>query len=880
MSEDLTQDFHSRLRQLNPYEEVNDLLLLEVAIRLGGADDGEVFYPSYRKLEDVSDEQLMLMIEGLYEMQINDKIDPGTSVGMIAAHSISEPITQSIMRTFHYAGILTKASPLVALNADVSMSGPPYMRLAIALKPPYNQDYELARSFAYRLGRQKLGAFVEIIPDHPAYREGNMIEEKQRLQDKMDNYSKPKYKKYTDAEFKKKKQSLEKIGIILTDKFSNEYTDEYQKLVDKKGKMYKQHVSAMLEAGSKNSVLFYLKEGSGITHGDLERCIDRQFKEGDGSFRTFGKPEDPLHLIFKNAKINSIKIEIEGKVREAVSLHFPGLPHRLFLNLVETIREAELCNNCNHPVTIPKMVAQNNKTKEEIIIEDSEWDTSAPIDSYYNKVAETLKMAGIKSNPPSEADSTGLIVISSEEFGVPGKGITFHTADKKEHKRCPNCNHGWINLYHDGFGEGKVKKDIVVGPRVKEFDDEDGNKRYTAPENYDSFALMDSDVFTRDEAPSAIFVDRAIQKVNKEGKPMVYPGYIGKDEQGDGISDYPLQHTGDGVMIATGAGGGNFDGEYFLIIAPSSLERLGDRTSGFIGQGGYLRAVKAFEREVGIMDFTRTTCNDVRQVENVLGIEAARTVLLHNLMESINDAGETHLKHAMLLTDAMCAHNTILTAPAGRGSVAGLNSQMGNQTVVKSDGSFEHYGSVLAQAYERQVEVLLKRSVQGMRDNLAHPKSAATVGMPWSAKVGTQSGVDSGIFSAADYAEVIDLYVRKEQGDSNAASELDGLLKGRSNTITIQNIKQHAESLLKQMDTMAFELVGRGWSTTAQNPETGIIDVGLWTIPPANYNPSIRIPHMEARDKVLENKEFSKLFAEYKIILEITEYLLEKIGIQ
>ena len=250
---------------------------------------------------------------------------------------------------------------------------------------------------------------------------------------------------------------------------------------------------------------------------------------------------------------------------------------------------------------------------------------------------------------------------------------------------------------------------------------------------------MDSDVFTRDEAPSAIFVDRAIQKVNKEGKPMVYPGYIGKDEQGDGISDYPLQHTGDGVMIATGAGGGNFDGEYFLIIAPSSLERLGDRTSGFIGQGGYLRAVKVFEREVGIMDFTRTTCNDVRQIENVLGIEAARTVLLHNLMESINDAGETHLKHAMLLTDAMCAHNTILTAPAGRGSVAGLNSQMGNQTVVKSDGSFEHYGSVLAQAYERQVEVLLKRSVQGMRDNLSSSKICcycwyALVGKSWNTK--------------------------------------------------------------------------------------------------------------------------------------------------
>ena len=881
MSEDLVEDFHSRLRELNPYEELSDLLLLEVAIRLGGAEDGKPFYTSHRKLEEVSDAQLLQMIEGLQQMQVKDKIDPGSSVGMIAAHSISEPITQAIMRTFHYAGILTKASPLVALNADVSMSGPPYMRLAIALKPPYNQDYEMAKSLAYRLGRQKLSAFAEIIPDHPSYREGDMILEEEKLQEEMDNFSKSKYKKYTDAEFKRKKKQLEKIGVILEDKYSNEYSDEYQKLVDRKRQMYERNVASMLEAGSKNSVLFYLKENSGITHGDLERCIDRQFKEGDGSFRTFGKPEDPLHLIFKNAKLNSIKVNIKGEMRDAVSLHFPGLPHRLFLNLIETIREAELCNNCSHPVTIPKMVAQNNKTGEETVIEDAEWDSAAPIDSYYNKVAETLKMAGVKSNPPPESDSTGLIVIPSEEFGAPGKGITFHTADKKEHKRCPNCDHGWINLYHDGVGIGKgLHRDIVVGPQVLAFDDEEGNKRYTARENYKSFAMIDSKEFTRGDAPSAIFTDRAIQKVNEEGKPMIYPGYIGDNEDGEGITDYPLQHTGDGVMIATGAGGGSFDGEYFLIINPSSQDRLGDRNSGYIGQGGYLRAVKVFEKEVGIMDFSRTTCNDVRQVENVLGIEAARTVLFHNLMESINDAGETHLKHALLLADAMCAHNTILTAPAGRGSVAGLNSQMGNQTIVKSDGSFEHYGSVLAQAYERQVEVLLRRSVQGMRDNLMHPKSAATVGMPWSAKIGTQSGVDTGVFSAADYTEVIDLYVRKEKGDLYAESELEELLKGKANTITIQNIKQHAESLIKQMDTLSFELVGRGWSATAQNPETGIIDVGLWTIPPANYNPSIRIPHMEARETVLADEEFSKLFAEYKIVLEITEYLLEKIGIQ
>ena len=78
MSEDLTQDFHSRLRELNPKEEVNDLLLLEVAIRLGGADDGEVFIHHTGNWKMFLDEQLMLMIEGLYEMQINDKTDPGT----------------------------------------------------------------------------------------------------------------------------------------------------------------------------------------------------------------------------------------------------------------------------------------------------------------------------------------------------------------------------------------------------------------------------------------------------------------------------------------------------------------------------------------------------------------------------------------------------------------------------------------------------------------------------------------------------------------------------------------------------------------------------------------------------------------------------------
>ena len=211
MSEDLVEDFHSRLRELNPYEDLSDLLLLEVAIRLGGADDGKPFYKSHRKLEEVSDAQLLQMIEGLHQMQVSEKIDPGSSVGMIAAHSISEPITQSIMRTFHYAGILTKASPLVALNADVSMSGPPYMRLAIALKPPYNQDFEMAKSLAHRLGRQKLSAFAEIIPDHPSYREGDMLLEKEKLQEEMDNFSKPKYRKYTDAEFKKKKKQLEKL---------------------------------------------------------------------------------------------------------------------------------------------------------------------------------------------------------------------------------------------------------------------------------------------------------------------------------------------------------------------------------------------------------------------------------------------------------------------------------------------------------------------------------------------------------------------------------------------------------------------------------------------------------------------------------------------
>ena len=875
MADDLTLAYLNRLRSLNQHSVVNDMQLLDIALRLGAVDDDmKPHYASYRPLLQVSDEQLEQMVDDLAIGLEAERVNPGEAVGITTAHSISEPITQATMRTFHYAGVLTKVSPLIRLNTDVSMSNPDFINLAIAFKPPYNKDYDFVKEFAYKLSRTKLRNMdvlretdeigvdgkpgkvnvpsVIVARDNMEFREHKIAKEMSAVQAEIDNYSGNKFRPYTPQEAAIKLPIFQKMGLPLPE-LSNEYTPEYQSLIDRKAQVYREGVEQSLQVGKNNTFIVYLLKDAPITPGQLFKAVFLQFKEGDGSYRTYGKQPtlsepNPLYEIFKNASIEPFETEYNGEEAYALMVNFPGLPSRLFQGLMDEMMNIEICNNCKHPTTLAKLI-NSKKAKTSEKIDASEWDDSAPIDSYYEKVIQVLKESGIQQNPPDEEeDTTGIIEIDTSELDK----LIFGTADNTEHKRCRNCDHGWLH-----FNYGKESQNLMVGPVAV---DEDGGfvekmqysvmtNRGLSPNN-DSFTSLEG-------KPTAGFNDRFTIKADDK---FVYPGLgasIGMSAIGYGISDYPLQHTEDGSWIAEPQ-----DGEYYIIATISNDERIGSRKSGYIGQGGWLRAVKTFSGMYGILDFDRTTCNDVRQVENVLGIEAARTVLFHNLMKTITDAGETHLKHALLLSDAMCAHNSVKTAPAGRGSIVGMNSQMGNRTEVMSDGEILNYGSVLAQAYERQVQVVLDRSIVGMIDDLRHPKSSAIVGVP--PRFGTLGDNTEGKYSAPELDDALRHYVDFATGKPNGKQRLDELLSMTSNANLLLTINKYFSMLEEEMNRLCLEQTSFTW--------TG--DNGLWHEIPVQYKLPVHELQRSKRSQILSNKEFADLFEHYGVIRELNEYII------
>jgi DNA-directed RNA polymerase subunit A' len=82
------------------------------------------------------------------------RVDPGASVGIVAAQSIGEPATQMTLRTFHYAGVkekdVTIGLPRIIeiVNAKETPSTP---RMIIYLKDEYRKSQEMAEQIANKL---------------------------------------------------------------------------------------------------------------------------------------------------------------------------------------------------------------------------------------------------------------------------------------------------------------------------------------------------------------------------------------------------------------------------------------------------------------------------------------------------------------------------------------------------------------------------------------------------------------------------------------------------------------------------------------------------------------------------------------------------------
>jgi DNA-directed RNA polymerase subunit A'' len=100
------------------------------------------------------------------------------------------------------------------------------------------------------------------------------------------------------------------------------------------------------------------------------------------------------------------------------------------------------------------------------------------------------------------------------------------------------------------------------------------------------------------------------------------------------------------------------------------------------------------------VDNTRTTSNNIYEVAEVLGIEAARNVIIKEALTVLEEQGlDVDIRHVMLVADAMTASGQVL--------------QVGRHGI-----SSEKASTLAKAAFEITVPTLVDASLRGVRDNL------------------------------------------------------------------------------------------------------------------------------------------------------------------
>ena len=121
--------------------------------------------------------------------------------------------------------------------------------------------------------------------------------------------------------------------------------------------------------------------------------------------------------------------------------------------------------------------------------------------------------------------------------------------------------------------------------------------------------------------------------------------------------------------------------------------------------------LKDILKEEGV-DKIRTTTNDIHEIEVVLGIEAARNAIVHELNNTLSEQGLTvDIRHIMLVADMMTAEGEVKSI--GRHGISGEKS------------------SVLARAaFEETGKHLLHASIRGETDDLTGIIENIIIGQP------------------------------------------------------------------------------------------------------------------------------------------------------
>jgi DNA-directed RNA polymerase subunit A" len=113
---------------------------------------------------DLTDEELEKLVLKVKEAYEREEVEPGESVGTIAAQSVGEPGTQMTMRTFHYAGVVelnvTLGLPrlIEVVDARKKISTP---TMDIYFTDEFNNDEEFIRKMGNKIGKITLNDVIK-----------------------------------------------------------------------------------------------------------------------------------------------------------------------------------------------------------------------------------------------------------------------------------------------------------------------------------------------------------------------------------------------------------------------------------------------------------------------------------------------------------------------------------------------------------------------------------------------------------------------------------------------------------------------------------------------------------------------------------------------
>ena len=133
------------------------------------------------------------------------------------------------------------------------------------------------------------------------------------------------------------------------------------------------------------------------------------------------------------------------------------------------------------------------------------------------------------------------------------------------------------------------------------------------------------------------------------------------------------------------------DGEYMLYTEGSALKKVS---------------------KIEGVDFSRTTTNNIAEIAEVLGIEAARNAIIDEMMNTLEEQGlDVDARHVTLIADAMTVDGEV--KQIGRHGLAGEKA------------------SVLSRAaFEVTVDNLLEAAIHGEIDELKGVTENVIVGQP------------------------------------------------------------------------------------------------------------------------------------------------------